>query len=84
MHRVGRETLSTWITVSLKTASKVDVRKYKSKLPFESDEGASALAERVCNLIDNGSMMVVQAEMVGEPHEKTPGCFGVTEPDPCA
>lgn len=84
MRRIGRYELQTSISVSLKTASKVDVRKYKSKLPHESDEGASALAERICNLIDNSGTMVIAADMVGAPHGKTPGTFGVTEPDPCA
>jgi len=85
MRRIARDELHTFISVSLKTASKVDVRKYKSKLPHESDEGASALAGRICDLIDNGGTMVIAADMVdASPHGKNPGTFGVTEPDPCA
>ena len=83
MRRITRDELATWISVSLKTASKVDVRKFKSKLPHESDEGASALAGRICDLIDNSGTMVIAAEMVdASPHGKSPGKFGVTEPDP--
>jgi hypothetical protein len=85
MRRIGRDELQTSISVSLKTASKVDVRKYKSKLPHESDEGAGALAQRICDLIDNARTMVIAADMVdGSPHGKNLGKFGVAEPDPCA
>lgn len=87
MHRVARNDLKTSIAVSLKTAPAVHTRKFKSKLPHESDEGANALAERICSLIDNAGTMVIAAEMVGSgagPHALGPGSFGVTEPDPFA
>ena len=86
MRRIGRDELQTSISVGLKTASKVDVRKYKSKLPHESDEGARALAGRICDMIDNGGTMVIAADMVKEGagvHGLSAGQFGVTEPDPC-
>jgi len=87
MRRITRDELATWISVSLKTASKVDVRKFKSKLPHESDEGASALAGRICDLIDHRGTMVIAADMVKQGvgvHGLSAGQFGVTEPDPCA
>lgn len=83
MRRIDRQELQTTVYVAIKTAPALATRALRSKLPHESDEGARALAERICNLIDNKSHMVIAAEMVGTPHERTPGVFGVTEPDPC-
>lgn len=83
MRRIGRQELETTVYVAIKTAPALAKRALRSKLPHESDAGTRALAKRICNLIDNKSHMVITAEMVGAPHERTPGTFGVTEPDPC-
>ena len=83
MKRIGRDELATSIYVALRTAPATAKRAFRSKLPHERDAGTRALAERVCDLLDNKSSMVIAADMVGAPHESRPGTFGVTEPDPC-
>jgi len=83
MRRIDRDDLATSIYVALRTAPATAKRAFRSKLPHESDAGTRALAERVCDLLDNKSSMVIAADMVGAPYVRTPGTFGVTEPDPC-
>lgn len=85
MHRVGRNELETSIYVAIRTLPAVAKRALRSKLPHEGDAGTRALAARICDVIDNKSSMVISVDPVdAQPFGKSPGAFGVTEPDPCA
>ena len=83
MHRVARRDLEALVFVAIATAPPLIKRKLKSKLLEERDEGRKALAQSICDKIDNDSYMVIVTELIARttPYPRL-GQWGVDEPVP--
>ena len=77
------ETLEALVFVALASAPPLIKRKLKSKLLHEADEGRKALAQSICERIDNDSYMVIVTEMIAKntPYPRR-GSWDVDEPAP--
>lgn len=86
MHRIERKDLSIQMAVAMKVVLKQCKPLLKpNRLPHESDILANALADAAIDVVDSDSRMVIAAELKGPlPHLRTPGRWGIDEPDPCA
>jgi hypothetical protein len=83
MHRVARRDLEALVFVAIATADPSIKRKLKSKLLEERDEARKALAQSICDKIDNGSYMVIVTDIIARttPYPRR-GKWGVDEPVP--
>ena len=83
MHRVARRDLEALVFVAIATAPALIKRKLKSRLPHEADEARKALAQSICEKIDNDSYMVIVTELIVRttPYPQL-GQWGVDEPTP--
>lgn len=83
MHRVARRDLEALVFVAIATAPPLIKRKLKSKLLEERDEARRALAQSICEKIDNDSYVVIVTELIARttPYPRL-GQWGVDEPVP--
>lgn len=83
MHRISRTDLYHSIygvLVCSRLKRRTGGRQIHASL--ETQEGKSAVAELICQAIDNDSRMVIQAEMIGFGSASRAGKWGVDEPVP--
>src|SRR5262245_49777548 len=82
MYRLARKDLEALVYVALTCAPAAIKRGLKSKLLEDRDRAREALAQKVCDQIDNDSYMVIVTEMIGEAQKRYRGKWGVDEPVP--
>lgn len=80
MHRVTRRDLENMIHVTLATMPKSTKRQVRDVLPDQL--AAKPFIEKLCDLIDSSSMMVIRTESVGFGASQRPGVWGEDEPSP--
>ena len=81
-HRLSRIDLEALVYVALTCAPDAIKRGLKSKLLEERDKARGALAQSICDKIENVSAMVIVSELIGEAQERHRGKWGVDEPVP--
>lgn len=83
MHRISREDLFSTIYVII-TCSRLKRRTGGRQVldSLETQKGQSAVAELICNALDNDSTMVIRTETVGPAHKAQRGKWGIDEPVP--
>ena len=82
MHRISRFDLFSIIygvIACIRLKRRTGSRQIHASL--ETQQGASAVAEMICEAIDNDSKMVISTEMVGQTWPRL-GKWGVDEPVP--
>lgn len=85
MHRLTGQDLHDILYVAIRTAPKRITSKLAGKLPVEGDAATRELVRLIAARIDNGSTMVIRADLVRRPpYGEQPGEWGVSEPDPTA
>ena len=82
MHRISRQDLFSTI-YGVIACSRLKRRTGGRQIyaSLDTQQGASAVAELICQAIDNDSKMVISTEMVGQTWPR-PGKWGVDEPVP--
>ena len=85
MHRIERKDLAIQMSVAMKVALRQCKPLIKpNRLPHESDILADALADAAVDVVDGESRMVIATDLKGPtPHLRTPGQWGIDEPEPC-
>jgi hypothetical protein len=60
MSRLSRDDLHALVYIAIRCAPRLVINGLRSKLPQDGDKATDALAERICNQIDNAHTHVVR------------------------
>lgn len=83
MRRLSHDDIEILFSVALAVADRLVLKRFRSKCRLERERGRQELAALLAARVDNDGSMVIVTEPVGDTY-KTPGKWGVDEPDPTA